>query len=299
MTPPLLTVIIPTLADNKRSRSLLRAIASVVDQKEVPVEVLVVVNGQRFDPELVNLLESRSELRVVKLAQPSLSNAIHQGCAAITTPYFSFLDDDDQYLLGSIQKRLLKLQDNPDCLMVASSGFRETEGHRTVSAFNLLSALKNPYHELAVNNWMTSCGAIFRSSLVSSDTFKNIPPHHEWTYLAYKIVALGPFCIVDEPCYIIHDTPGSLSKSAAYSEAPANVLREVLKIDLPATARQSVMIRLAKAEHNLASNAISNGLRAKAIRHHVNSLLLPGGLKYILFSRHLMKFKISRRNDLP
>lgn len=294
MTSFQLTVIIPTLADSKRSESLLRAIASVIDQNEPLVKILVVVNGQRFDPDLVSHLESRLDLTVMKIEPPSLSNAIYQGRLAVNTAYFSFLDDDDQYLPGSIQKRLSKLQRNPNCVMVASSGFRESKGLRTSSAFNLSNASKDPFNELAANNWMTSCGGIFRSSLVDSETFKNIPPHHEWTYLAYKILSIGPFCIVDEPCYIIHDTPGSLSKTTAYSEASAKVLREILKINLPFHARQSVMTRLARAEHDLASKALSNGFRMKAFRHHFNSLLLPSGLRYLSFSRHLVSFKTDK-----
>ncbi|MDT4851207.1 Glycosyl transferase family 2 [compost metagenome] len=284
-----LTVIIPTLADTKRSESLLRAIASVVDQQEAGVEIMVVVNGQRFDPELVSHLQSRHDLCVMKLATPSLTNAIYQGRLAVTSPFFSFLDDDDEYLPNSIRYRLTKLEDNPSCVMVASSGFRDSGGHRTTSAHNLASALSNPYHELSVNNWMTSCGAVFRSDLLGPEVFKNVPPHHEWTYLAYKILSTGSFCVVEEPCYVIHDTPGSLSKSTAYSEAPAAVLREVLKLNLPSIARQSVLARLAKAEHDLASKALSNGLRSKAVKHHLKSLILPGGLKYFSFSRHLFK----------
>jgi len=289
MITPLLTVIIPTLADSKRAVSLRKAIASVLDQKYAFVHPLIVVNGHRFDPDLVKELERRPELQVLKVALPSLSNAIYQGRLAITTPFFSFLDDDDEYLPESIMIRMRKLQDNPLCIMVASGGFRDSGGDRTPSAYNLSRALIDPFHELSLNNWMTSCGAIYRSSLVGPDVFKNIPDHLEWTYLAYKLLMLGPFCMVNEPCYIIHDTPGSLSKSTAYSQAPAIVLREVLKLNLSRDARQSVLMRLARVEHDLASYSLANGFRLKALKHHVKSLLLPGGIKYLTFSRHLFK----------
>lgn len=289
MISPLLTVIIPTLADSKRAASLKRAIASIFDQKEVAVHILVVVNGQRFDNDLVKELESRSELQVMKVALASLSNAIHQGRMAVTTPFFSFLDDDDEYLPKSILRRINKLHENPLCIMVASGGFRDSGSQRTASAYNLSRAMIDPFHELSVNNWMTSCGAIYRSSLVGPDIFKDIPAHLEWTYLAYKLLMLGPFCMESEPCYIIHDTPGSLSKSTAYSLAPAKVMREVLKINLSPAARQSVLKRLASLEHDLASYFLSNGFRLKAFKHHMKSLMLPGGYKYISFSRHLFK----------
>ncbi len=289
-----LTVIIPTLADSKRSESLLRAISSVVEQKEISLQIVVVVNGQRFDPALLSVLESRPDLQVMKLTPPSLSNAIYHGRVAVTTPFFSFLDDDDEYLPSSICRRMEKILKHPECVMVASTGIRDINGLRTPSAFNLVRAQQNPFHELAINNWMTSCGAIFRSSFATSEIFRNVPSHYEWTFLAYKLLLVGPFCIVEEPCYIIHDTPNSLSKSTAYFEANADVLREILKIDLPAEVARSVKSRLSRAEHDLAYGAISKGLRLKAFKHHFRSLFLPGGLRYVFFTRHLLKFSTQR-----
>lgn len=284
---PVVTVIIPTLADRARATSLLRAISSIKNQHEIETEVLVVVNGQRYDPLLLADLEARSDIRVVSLLTASLVAARYTGRTEINTPFFSFLDDDDEYLPKSLENRVKLLQENLDCVMAVSHGYREMGGQRTASAYNLTRAKANPYGELAANNWMTSCGALFRSSLVPAETFAEIPHHHEWTYLAYKLLGLGPFCVVDEPSYVIHDTPNSLSKTSVYAEAHAAVLREVLKLSLPPNAIRTAKERLSKAEHELASNALVRGLRGKAISHHLRSLLLPGGLRYLTFTRHL------------
>lgn len=289
MNTPDLTVIIPTLASSSRRDSLIRAIKSVSDQNEVATEILVVVNGDKFDPVLVEKLKSRSDIRILQLSKPSLTNAIFEGRKAIKTPFFSFLDDDDEYLPDSNLKRIIKLKSSPNCVMVASMGIRKYDDKSIPSAYNLRAALLDPFGELAINNWMTSCGGIFRADLVKSEVFRHIPQHHEWTYLAYKILTLGPFCIVDEACYVIHDTPGSLSKTSAYFQATADVLREILRLDLPPPVYRSVRLRLSKAEHDLASQALLNGFRIKAIRHHIASLLLPGGLTYIYFTRHLFR----------
>lgn len=286
-----ITVIIPTLADKKRSQCLLRAIASVRNQRNVSVEILVVINGQLFDPELLTRLESFAYIRILKLSHPSLANARYQGLLKVSTPYFSFLDDDDEYLPDSVRSRLKKLEENTNCLMVVSSGLREINGEYSKSAFNLSDSLKDPFGALEANNWMTSCGPIFRGELVRPNIFSDLPTYHEWTFLAYKLITMGPFCIVDEPCYVIHDTPGSMSKSEQYESAPSEVLREILKIDLPSDARRSVKRLLSNAEHDLASKALARGHRAEAFKHHLKSLLLPGGLKFILFSRYFIKSK--------
>jgi glycosyltransferase involved in cell wall biosynthesis len=284
---PLVSVIIPTLADRARATSLLRAITSIKSQDETETEVIVVVNGQRHDPILLSELQARSDIRVVRLMTASLVAALYKGRTETRTPFFSFLDDDDEYLPRSLANRVRSLQSNRDCIMAVSPGYREMAGKRTASAYNLTRAKDDPYGELAANNWMTSCGALFRSSLAPAETFAGIPPHHEWTYLAYKLLALGPFCVADEPAYVIHDTPDSLSKTSAYSEAHANVLREVLRLSLPPHAVHTVKERLSRAEHDLASSALARGLRGKAIGHHLRSLLLPGGLRHLTFTRHL------------
>lgn len=284
---PALSVIIPTLAERARSESLLRAISSIKDQQETETDVIIVVNGQRFDPALLAQLQSRTDIRVVTILTASLVAAIHEGRTKIKTPFFSFLDDDDEYLPKSLENRLRLIQSNADCVMAVSCGYRDIGGQRTASAYNLTKAQVDPYGELAANNWMTSCGALFRSSLVPAETFVGIPPHHEWTFLAYKLLSLGPFCVLDQPGYVIHDTPNSLSKTTAYATAHATVLREVLKLPLPTHAIHTVRERLSRAEHDLANSALGLGLRAQALKHHFRSLLLPGGLRYLPFTRRL------------
>lgn len=283
-----LTVIIPTLADSARAHGLMQAIASVKQQTEVASEVLVVVNGQRFDPALLAALQTRHDIRLLQLEEASLVAAILRGRQAVRTPFFAFLDDDDEYLPGTLQARLSTLAQHPACAMVVSRGWRELRGERAPSAENLARALGDPYVELARNNWMTSCGGLYRSDMVPPELFSGVPRHHEWTYLAYRLVALAPFCIVDQPGYVIHDSPVSLSKSTAYGLAHAQVLREVLKLPLPEAALHSVRERLARAEHDLACQALRDGQRIQAFKHHLKSLSLPGGLRYLSFSRHVL-----------
>lgn len=283
----MITVIIPTLAEKARKHSLMRAISSIKMQQEVASEVIILVNGNRFDAALLSTLENRIDIRVIRIETASLVAAIYAGRAAVRTDFFSFLDDDDEYLPGSLKHRLDILKANAACVMIISSGYRETGGKRTASAANIDLALADPYGELAKNNWMTSCGGVYRSSQVPTHIFSDIPKYHEWTYLAYRILNIGKFCHTNRPCYIIHDTKDSLSKTNSYHEANAAVLREILKLNLPAKATRSVKERLARAEHDLACRALALGLRGKALRHNFRSIILPGGFRYLMFSRKI------------
>lgn len=285
---PELTVIIPTLADTKRKDSLLRAIDSIIKQTNCLTTVIVVVNGQRFEHSLLNDLVARKEIEVVQVSEPSVKIARHRGLLNVKTPYFSFLDDDDELLEDANSTRLETLKANPDCAFVASGGYRIENGIKKSSASNLGKAIESPYEELCKNNWLTSCGCIFRSSMISPDIFDDLPDYHEWTYLAYRLLICGKFCIIKNPCYIIHESPSSLSKTLEYSVAHAEVFRRILTLNLPAIARNSVRRRLAMAEHDAATVALKSGYRVTALKHHLRSLLLPGGIRYLSFTRHLL-----------
>ena len=102
---PLCTVIIPTLAAAERHSLLLRAIESTRRNQSPPL-VLVVINGSRRSPEVIADLRARSGLRVLQLDQASLPAAIEAGRHAVATPFFSFVDDDDEYLPEAVDLRL-------------------------------------------------------------------------------------------------------------------------------------------------------------------------------------------------
>jgi len=65
------TEIIPALCESKREASLLRAIASIRDGSATPTRIIVVVNGDQFDPALLQTLMAGGddEVRYTRLAQ--------------------------------------------------------------------------------------------------------------------------------------------------------------------------------------------------------------------------------------
>lgn len=284
-----LTVIIPTLADDKREKTLIRAINSITKQTDCPAKVIVVVNGQRFDSKLLDILAARADIEVLREPRASAKIARYTGLLNVKTPYFAFLDDDDELLEHSNKTRLDTLKTHPNCAFVVSGGYRIEAGIQKPSAQNIVRARTAPYEELSENNWLTSCGCIFATNMIQPDIFRDLPDYHEWTYLAYKLLSCSSFCITEMPCYIIHESTNSLSKTLEYSIAHVGVFRRVLSLDIPESAKTEVKRRLAKAEHDSASLALSAGLVQKALKHHLASLVLPGGLRYLSFTRHLLK----------
>src|SRR5262245_24830754 len=123
-----ITTIIPTLCEASRARSLLCAIDSVLAASSSPVRLIIVVNGQRFDPELVANLRGRVDIEVVQVAEGSLTRAHLTGRQQVLTPYFSFLDDDDEYLPGALDLRRRALEQDPDADLVVTNGYHYGEG---------------------------------------------------------------------------------------------------------------------------------------------------------------------------
>src|SRR5690348_6425889 len=101
-----ISVIIPTTCETRRWASLRRAISTAASQENVSTEVIVIVNGDRVDPECFKQLRGMHNLKVVIQKEGSLPLALRYGRSLVSSPFFCFLDDDDEYLPGGLWQRL-------------------------------------------------------------------------------------------------------------------------------------------------------------------------------------------------
>jgi glycosyltransferase involved in cell wall biosynthesis len=224
--------IIPTLAERRRWDALRRAIASLrastaaVDR----VEIIVVVNGARWDPEVVSWLETQP-VRLVRVAEGSAPLAQLVGRQHVTAPCFCFLDDDDEYLPGAIDIRCEVLERDPAVDLVVTNGWR-CSGAREAPVFQRLESVeRDPLSALFDENWLASCGALFRTDRVGVEFFENYHPYLEWTWLAFRLASAGRrVAAVDVPTFRIHDTPGSASKSSSYAESERALYERMLSL---------------------------------------------------------------------
>lgn len=280
-----ISVIIPTLAETRRSTSLLRAIDSILSQEGVHATPLVVVNGNRFDPSLVERLEKLQGIRLHMEATGGLINALVVGRRLVETPYFAFLDDDDEYLPHALRARLDAMLSDECPDVVVSNGYRFDGEVRSASAKNISDARRDPFRALLDNNWLTSCGGLYRTARIDPEFFADATKYAEWTYLAFKICLTHRIAFLDNPCYVINDTEGSLSKSVNYNAALAGIMERVLELPLPPHARRAVKRKYGSALHDLSTYCLAAKERKKAWQCHLKSLCQPGGLRYVLYSR--------------
>lgn len=287
---PRVDVIIPTTCVSQRWESLQRAIASVLSQRDAGVRVLVLVNGDRFDADRLAELRRRTDITVHYQKTGSLPLALQTGRTLVRSPFFAFLDDDDEYLEEALALRLQPLLDDPSLDFAVTSGLKNEGGADRVAIRRLDAARINahPLRSLAVENWLASCGGLFRSSRIGVDYFDGVTKFYEWTLLAYKLALDRRMVFIDRPTWRVHDSADSLSKSTEYRLAEVEVLREILALGLPADVHGELRRRIGAAHHDLSEYALTCGRRVDAWKHHLMSLSHPGGLRYLSYSRHLV-----------
>jgi glycosyltransferase involved in cell wall biosynthesis len=283
-------VIIPTTCETHRWKSLKRAISSVLSQDNTDAEVIVVVNGVRYNPECYEEIVAMQNVTVAYQKEGSAPRAARLGRSLVTAPAFAFLDDDDEYLPDALKHRLEPLLEDESLDYVASNGYRRIGGRDDLILRDVENIRRDPLRALTVQNWLASCGGLYRSGSVSIEYFDEEATYFEWTLLAYKLASKLKMAFVDVPTYRIYDSPGSLSKSTAYQEAEVAVLGKIASLGLPSDVKREVQEKIGRRYHDLANYSLMQGDRAAAWRYHLTSLHYPRGWEYLLYSRKLLAF---------
>jgi len=104
MSKPLVSVVIPTY---NRSKILLRAIDSVLQQTYLNIEIIVIDDGSTDDTyERVEKLVDSGKIRYYKIKNSGVCIARNFGIEKAKGDYISLLDSDDEYLADRIEKQL-------------------------------------------------------------------------------------------------------------------------------------------------------------------------------------------------
>lgn len=285
---PEITIILPTTCTAARAESLWCAIASIQMAEPTSTSIMVAVNGPHVSPALMAELSPRTNLRVVRFEEGSLPKTIARAVALVNTDYFGFLDDDDELLPGGLDKRLALLQSQPEVEIVLSNGYLHTGDGDQDYLQHLDSVPHNPLAAFFVENWLPSCGALFRRASVGAAYFENYHHYAEWSWLAFRLaLEKKRFGIVNVPTFRVYaDTPGSLSKSSEFRHSYVSLYQKMLAANPPAPIRSIILKKLANAHHDVSSHALAAGQLGECVRHHVRSL--PSGWRFLPYTRHII-----------
>ena len=289
MSAPAVSVIVPTLALPERRAMLHRALASLFGQDGVRCVPLVVVNGSRFDPQLLNELARDERVTLVTQEQASLPEAYRLGRRNVATPWFTSLDDDDLLLPGALQARVRALKQSPEHDAVVTNGVcRGPDGDALVVP-DMSQVAADPLRALIQANWLLPGAWLCRTDDASERLFEGMPAHLECTYLAVRLATTRRVLFLDEPTVVWHtDTPGAASRSRSFMLGEAAALRRILELPLPPEVRQCFRSRLSAAYHSSSVLLLEEGRTLPAWRRHARALLGRGGWRYLPFTRRLI-----------
>ena len=289
------TAIIPTTCESSRGPSLRRAILSVIDQIPEDGLILIVANGDRIDESVVRMAEGFPRTRVERLEEASVAKAQQLGRRFVTTEFFCFLDDDDEYLPGAFSMRLDVLRADPSIDVVVTNGYTRIDNDALMNLKQLDLAQADPLRALLRENWLASCGGLFRTRSVTPDYFDGNTCFLEWTLLAYKLASSLVIRFIDVPTYRINSSHDSASKSQDYREAQPRVLAKIAELDLPPDVRRAVKSKISNSEHSLSTYFLRRGDWNRAVCHHFKSLGSYAGLKFVPYSLKLLRIRRNAR----
>ncbi len=302
---PAVTIIIPTLGLGERSGLIESAIESVLRQEGVSPVPLVVLNGTRGSPAVERRIRRDARIRLVTLERADLPTALRVGRAAVDTPYFGSLDDDDELLPGALEHRveLLEGEDSSDGAaavgrgeagdrslpdVVVTNGYRRQDGVDELNVAADARVSEDPLRSLLEGNWLLPGSWLCRSATVHEELFEGMPRYLECTYLAARFATGYRMRWSGRPTVAYRlGSPGAESESRGYVVGQADALRRILELPLPADVERNFRRRIAKAYHGAAEYDRRAGDLGAAWRWHLASLGSPGGWRYLPYTRRL------------
>ena len=259
---PDVCVIIPTTCESRRQSFLERALRSVRMQQGVGVEIIVVVNGGLFDPDLVKRLRSDSTIKTVQLDEAHVSLARFRGVRDSTSEYVCFLDDDDELLPRALCSRVQTLRSRSDIDVLVTNGYFFCDCDELLVDAKFAAAIaQDPIQSFLTTNWFASPASTFRRSSLGPSFFDLPYKYFEWTYLFFKLIAAGKRVEYSDAVtyrkFENHDL--AVSKSEAYGLAYPGLLLDLLQLPLDERVHAALKRRYRKALNRLFERHLYSG----------------------------------------
>ena len=284
------TVIIPTTAQLSRKDEIRRCIASIRNSSRSPVDIIAVVNGSRFDAGICAWLKEQPDVQFVYTELGSAPNAAREGRERVRTPFFSYLDDDDEYLPDATDMKRAELLKHPEADLVVTNAYHRCGDEETLLYDHLEQVPRQPLRSLFDANWLHNGNALFRTASIGQEFFVNYTAYAEWTWLAYRLALSGKTVrTLEQPTFRVHLTPGSLSQSQAYFASYPELYAKMLAKQPPPPIRRLIERRIASSLHDCSEFERKHGRWLLALAYHLRSLCKPGGLQYLSYTRHLLR----------
>ncbi|MEJ2216107.1 MAG: glycosyltransferase family A protein [Gemmatimonadota bacterium] len=208
---PVVSVILPT---RNRAGSLQRALRSALSQYGVSLEVLVVDDASTDGTADLLATAAASDARIRVLRQPECAGgavARNRGAKEAAAPFLAFLDDDDEWLPGKLERQVALAMTSG--AGVVSCGFAEVAESGTAVRGGDVDLGAVPARAILVRGNVLGLSA----TLVRRDAFGQVggfdarlPRLQDWD-LWLRLAAAATFRHVPDALAVIHRSPHSIS----------------------------------------------------------------------------------------
>jgi glycosyltransferase involved in cell wall biosynthesis len=286
------TILIPTTCETHRQAAIWRALESAAQQPG-ETRTVVIVNGCRFDRALFQALRARDGVETAYHEVGSLAAARRFARSLVSTEYFTFLDDDDEILPGTLAHRVEKLRTDLRADVVVSNGYMYDGREERLAVASFAGIEADPLLALMKQNWFVSCAGLFRTATVTEEFLDGTTEYGEWTMMTMRLLlARRRFVFLERPTFRKHEeTVGAMSKTTVYLEGTLATLQRFLEFDLPPEVRKLVRRKVGAALHTRSDLARAAGRWTEAWAYHLRSLAFPGGWRYLPYGRKLIGWR--------
>lgn len=294
----LVSVIIPTCANEPRAPFLRRALRSLLRGQDGLVLPVVAVNGPSHLPEVLDELRRRRDIRCIYVEEAGTTGARLAARRVVDTEFFGMLDDDDEYLPGGAKAQVGPLLEDPSIDAVVTNGYRRENGEDALNFSAFSTFARDPLGSLMKWPWVNSGGLLCRSETVSSSYFE-VPHSMELTYMAMKLALTRKLRFLDTLTYRWHrDAPEQLSRSKHYMEGVPNGISRMMALNPPARVKRLLARKYAASLHALSEWERMDGNYRAAWRYHLRSLRSYYGIKYLPYTRRLVNLRSTTASKL-
>jgi glycosyltransferase involved in cell wall biosynthesis len=158
---PRVSVIIPAF---NRERTIERAVQSALSQRCADVEVIVVDDGST-DGTLQKLKAFDDKIVVIRQQNAGPGAARNRGIEAATGEYIAFLDSDDEWLPGKLQRQLDIFNATPEVGLVAGSARCVDEEGQFVE-YRVMNKRGNILEEILYINFVITSTVLLRAEIL-------------------------------------------------------------------------------------------------------------------------------------
>jgi hypothetical protein len=139
---------------------------------------------------------------------------------------------------------------------------------------------------------------MFRTDRVDASYFQNLPPHREWTVVAFRIASHLTVHFHDTPTFCIYDTDASESKKESYIEHAVEIIEDMLRWNTDPRIVPLILHRRGVAYRTMCSHFRLRKDFQRAWRAYWNAVRSRGGWRHIPYGALLLVRSASPAADL-